>query len=104
MSLTLSFSEAANDERYRITDMDVGGFTFSVTALHNGRSTRGHEHPWPEIYVGLKGRGALFLGNTDKELELLPGSYFVIPGSVHHRVYAYTEMEFACFFTGERHT
>jgi quercetin dioxygenase-like cupin family protein len=142
----LSFREVSNDENYLLTDMDVGGFTFSVTALHKGKGTRGHQHPWPEVYIGLKGRGTLHLGvvsdflllavgkttpgdnwisakssehsgmldrGTNGELLLLqngdiaevdirPGSRLVIPGGIYHQVEAHTEMEFACFFTGER--
>tara|TARA_R110000744_G_scaffold6474_3_gene22625 strand:+ start:304 stop:615 length:312 start_codon:yes stop_codon:yes gene_type:complete len=97
---TLSYREAANDSRYRVRDMDLGGFTFSETILHAGQSTRGHAHPWPEVYLGMDGFGIIYLDGDDHGIA--PGALFVIPGGVHHRVTTESGIAFACFFSGVR--
>ena len=80
--------------------MDVGGFTLSETVLHAGKSTKGHSHPWPEVYIGMAGSGVLALDG--EEAVLAPGVRFVIPGGVHHRVTTDGGVSFACFFIGVR--
>jgi len=96
----LSFCEVSNSDRYHVQDMDVGGFTLSETVLHAGKSTKGHSHPWPEVYIGMAGSGVLALDGEEAGLE--PGVRFVVPGGVHHRVSTDGGVSFACFFIGAR--
>ena len=97
----LEWREVTDDDRYRIRDMEMGSFTLSETVLHPGRATKGHAHPWPEVYLGTAGRGVLYL-DGDEGHSLVPGARFVVPGGVHHRVSTSTGVTFTCVFEGPR--
>ncbi len=89
-----------NDERYLVRDLTMGAVTLSETRLHAGRSTRGHAHPWPEVYQCNEGVGTLFL--DDEPYSLTPGARFVVPGGTHHRVATDHGVTFTCVFEGPR--
>lgn len=97
----LEWREVTDDDRYRIRDMEIGSFTLSETVLHAGQATRGHAHPWPEVYLGTDGAGVLYLDH-DEGHPLVPGSRYVVPGDVHHRVSTETGVTFTCVFEGPR--
>ena len=99
--LDLEWRTVADDERYRIRDMQIGAFTVSETRLNAGQSTRGHSHPWPEIYMSNDGRGVLYL-DGDEGHPLIPGARYVVPPDVHHRVATGTGVTFTCVFEGPR--
>ncbi|MFA7249617.1 MAG: cupin domain-containing protein [Dehalococcoidia bacterium] len=90
-----------DDERYRIRDIELGLFTVSETTLRPGQSTRGHAHPWPEVYLGTAGFGMLYL-DGDAGHALTPGSRFLVAAGVHHRVASEDGVTFTCVFAGER--
>jgi len=97
----LEWREMANDDRYVIRDMAIDSFTLSETQLRAGQSTRGHAHPWPEVYMGTAGSGTLYL-DGDEGHPLVPGSRYIVPGNVHHRVSTETGVTFTCVFEGPR--
>lgn len=90
-----------DDQRYRIRDLEMGPFTLSETVLHAGQSTKGHSHPWPEVYVGTAGEGVLYL-DGDGGHPLTPGARHIINSGVHHRVATDGGVTFTCVFEGPR--
>lgn len=97
----LEWQEMANNDRYVIRDMAIDSFTLSETVLHPEQSTKGHSHPWPEVYLGTAGEGVLYL-DGDEGHPLVPGSRYVVPGDVHHRVSTVAGVTFTCVFEGPR--
>lgn len=97
----LEWQTMADDERYTIRDMMMGDTTISETALRAGQSTRGHSHPWPEVYMCNSGSGTLYLDH-DAGHPLVPGARFIVPPDVHHRVSTITGVTFTCVFEGPR--
>ena len=100
-STALVWRDVIDDERYRIRDMEIGSFTLSETVLKPGQSTKGHSHPWPEVYMGTAGEGTLYL-DGDEGHPLVPGARYEIPGDVHHRVATTEGVTFTCVFEGPR--
>ena len=100
-STELVWNDVVDDERYRIRDMAIGSCTLSETVLYPGQSTKGHAHPWPEVYMGTAGRGVLYL-DGDEGHPLVPGARYEIPGDVHHRVATSSGVTFTCVFEGPR--
>lgn len=97
----LEWQQMADNERYVIRDMAIDSFTMSETVLHPNQSTKGHAHPWPEVYLGTAGAGVLYL-DGDAGHPLVPGSRYVVPGDVHHRVDTVSGVTFTCVFEGPR--
>ena len=97
-----NFHKVVDDDRYCIQDVDMGGFTLSETQLHPDKATRGHAHPWPEIYIGIRGEGVIELDGGKQTLPIFAGSRLIVEGNVHHRVSTEGGVTFACFFTGIR--
>lgn len=97
----LEWRTMADDHRYLIRDMAIGDTTISETVLHANQSTKGHAHPWPEVYLCNAGEGTLYLDH-DGGQPLVPGSRYVIAGGVHHRVATVTGVTFTCVFEGPR--
>lgn len=97
----MEFRTRADNERYLVRDMDMGGFTASITELHPSQSTRGHSHPWTEAYLLIEGSGTLHVEGVDSYM-MLQGAIYGIPGDTHHRVSTDAGVTFACFFAGDR--
>lgn len=96
-----AWNVVANDDRYVLKDTLLGGMTVSETVLHAGQSTRGHAHPWPEIYICNTGRGTLFLDH-DGGRPMTPGTRVIVPSNVHHRVATEDGVTFTSIFEGPR--
>ena len=91
-----------NNERYKVEDTNFKFFTMSRTLLHPNQSTRGHSHPWPEIYVCTDGEGILILENPDEILDIKKGDLHKISSNRFHKVETMDGIEFHCFFLGVR--
>tara|TARA_R110000751_G_scaffold294790_1_gene402852 strand:+ start:1995 stop:2297 length:303 start_codon:yes stop_codon:yes gene_type:complete len=91
----------ADNERYLVRDMDMGGFTASITELHPSQSTLGHSHPWTEAYLLIEGIGTLHVGVKDPYV-MSRGTIYKISAGVDHRVSTDAGVSFACFFVGDR--
>ena len=91
-----------NNERYKVEDTNFKFFTMSRTLLHPNQSTRGHSHPWPEIYVCTDGEGILILENPDEILDIKKGDLHKISSNRFHKVETMDGIEFHCFFHGVR--
>tara|TARA_A100001037_G_C14952299_1_gene545545 strand:- start:470 stop:781 length:312 start_codon:yes stop_codon:yes gene_type:complete len=91
-----------NNERYKVEDTNFKFFTMSRTLLHPNQSTRGHSHPWPEIYVCTDGEGILILENPDEILDIKKGDLHKISSNRFHKVETMDGIEFHCFFQGVR--
>ncbi|MBG92720.1 MAG: hypothetical protein CL792_01915 [Chloroflexi bacterium] len=91
-----------NNERYKVEDTNFKFFTMSRTLLHPNQSTRGHSHPWPEIYVCTDGEGILILENPDEILDIKKGDLHKISSNRFHKVETIDGIEFHCFFQGVR--
>lgn len=100
-ALDQQWQTVIDDERYRIRDLAIDGFTVSETFLRAGQSTRGHAHPWPEVYLGTAGEGVLVL-DGDAGHPLVPGARYVVDANVHHRVLTSDGVTFTCVFEGPR--
>ncbi len=99
--LETQWQTVVDDDRYRIRDLEMGPFTVSETLLRAGQGTRGHSHPWPEVYMGTEGRGVLYL-DGDEGHPLVPGARYLVAPGVHHRVVTSSGVTFTCFFEGPR--
>lgn len=97
----LEWRTIADDHRYLLRDLAFGDTTISETVLRPAQSTRGHAHPWPEVYICNSGEGTLYLDH-DAGHPLVPGARHVVPGGVHHRVETDTGVTFTCVFEGSR--
>ena len=91
-----------DNERYKVEDTDFKSFTMSRTLLYPHQSTRGHSHPWPEIYVCTDGEGTLILGNPDEIFSIKKGDLHKIDSNRFHKVETIDGVEFHCFFKGTR--
>lgn len=101
MLAQLQWQMVADNHRYVIRDMALGHTTISETVLRPAQSTKGHSHPWPEVYLCNSGEGTLYLDH-DAGHPLVPGARYVVPGGVHHRVDTETGVTFTCVFEGPR--
>jgi len=85
-------------ERYEIYDYTFGDLVVSLTVLHPKKETRGHKHPWREIYFFLSsGFGVMTLGN--ESINVYRGDVVLVPEDVFHRVsnpMNTTPLEFYC--------
>lgn len=97
----LVWQTMADNHRYVIRDLALGDTTISETVLRPAQSTKGHSHPWPEVYLCNSGEGTLYLDH-DAGHPLVPGARYVVPGGVHHRVDTETGVTFTCVFEGPR--
>jgi len=91
-----------DNERYKVEDTDFKSFTMSRTLLYHNQSTRGHSHPWPEIYVCTDGEGILILDSPDEKFTIKRGDLHKIDSNRFHRVETIDGIEFHCFFKGTR--
>ena len=91
-----------DNERYKIEDTDLKSFTMSRTILHPNQSTRGHSHPWPEIYVCTDGEGTLILNSPNEKFTIKRGDLHKISSNRFHKVEIVDGIEFHCFFRGTR--
>lgn len=46
-------AKRVSNDVYKIFDLDFGDGVFSVTTLHPGQHTKGHSHPYSEVYYFL---------------------------------------------------
>ena len=97
----LEWQTMADDHRYLIRDMALGDTTISETVLHAEQSTKGHAHPWPEVYLCNAGAGVLYLDH-DAGHPMVPGARYIVPADVHHRVSTESGVTFTCVFEGPR--
>jgi len=101
----------ADNERYRITDLEFMGYTLSLTELKPGKQTRGHFHPHgsPETYIFLT--TAIFVrgearGDERETLLVAPDQFIQIRGTEFHQVRAPEGLpaSFLTVFRGSRKT
>jgi mannose-6-phosphate isomerase-like protein (cupin superfamily) len=91
-------TQVTND-RYTIKTVSFGGLTCSETKLNPGKSTRGHSHPWDEVYFFVSGNGSLTLNHL-KAATVESGTFVEIEPGEHHRVFNASDepLVFICCF------
>ena len=74
-----------SDAVYHIEDFECGNVTLSVTYLHHGQSTKGHNHSHPEAYYVAQGQGYIELGSRNNR-PLAVGDFVYINPDEFHKV------------------
>lgn len=69
------------------------GWVMRLFTLASGGKTPRHSHSWPHINYIVRGKGTLYLGGTQHEVE--EGSVAYIPGDCEHQFMNTGEDEFA---------
>ena len=75
-----------SDEIYHIEDFECGSVVLSVTYLHHGQSTKGHNHSHPEAYYVAQGQGYIELGSHNNR-PLAVGDFVYINPDEFHKVW-----------------
>ena len=75
-----------SDEIYHIEDYECGSVVLSVTYLHHGQSTKGHNHSHPEAYYVAQGQGYIELGSHNNR-PLAVGDFVYINPDEFHKVW-----------------
>lgn len=85
---------------YSVHDLEyLDHLNVSMTVLHAGMATTGHEHEGKdEVYVVVDGKGELVLG--DKKFPIETGDIILIKGGQYHQTFNTTkeDLVFLCIF------
>jgi len=95
-----------DDERYRLTDCNLGGLTVSMTELHVGQETKGHFHDdEDEVYQFISGVGRMQLGDDpDSAFPTASGMIVLVKAGDFHKLFndGDTDLVCWCVFNGGR--
>lgn len=81
-------TKKGNPVAYKFIMTDQGGMSYCLTTIYPGFFTRGHKHkhPYPEIYIPVRGKLKLILKNgKTKATTMEKGKIYFIPGGSWHR-------------------
>lgn len=88
------------NEIYSVHDLEyLEHLNVSMTVLHPGKSTKGHEHEGAdEVYVVMDGKGELQL--DEKRFPIETGDIILIKGGQFHQTFntSNEDMVFICIF------
>lgn len=77
---------AISNERYEVYDLKLEHLTVSITYLHAGKETRGHEHgEVEEVYFCLSGEGKIQVG--EETMPFSKDDIITIPMGTFHKVF-----------------
>jgi len=77
--------EGIDRDRYEIYDYEMGNLVISLTVLYPKRETRGHSHPWEEVYFfSSSGFGTMIVG--EERIPITRGDTVLVPKDAFHRV------------------
>ncbi len=85
---------------YSVHDLEyLDHLNVSMTVLHPGKETQGHEHEGvDEVYIVVDGKGEFQMG--DKKFPIRAGDIMLIKGGVFHKAFNYSkdELVLLCVF------
>jgi len=88
-----------SNETYDVLDLNMEHLILSVTILHPGKETGGHEHEdKEEIYIFQEGTGKIQVG--EHNFEVNAGDIITIPSKHFHKVWntGETDLKFLAIF------